>query len=196
MLPAPARIATAPRANSRPSCKPAVPPPPVTGAMVGNDVLGDGDGDGLGLGLGLALGEGDGLDEGDVEVLADVLVLALVGEVDVDEKAAVAEPPDGVNIDNGVDPDEQAETPTAPSRIKAPQPMAVSLTLRLTLGAGPAIAARTFIEPPSCGAFSLFPAAETGAGKEAWPSGGCAGDHNAKPRGPHKRGMARSTSQY
>ena len=90
-----------------------------------------------------------------------VLVLALVAEVDVDETVAVAvavaEPPDGVNTDNGVDPDEQAETPTAPSRIKAPQPTAVSLTprltLRLTLRAGPAVAARTFIEPPSCGAF-------------------------------------------
>lgn len=151
MLPAPARIAAAPMANSRPSCRPAVPPPPVTGAPVGYDVLGDGDG--LGLGLGLGLGEVDGLAEGDVEVLAEVLVLALVEEVDVDETVAVAEPPDGVNTDDGVDPDEQAETPTAPRRIKAPQPTAVSLTPRLTLRAGPAIAARTFIEPPSCGAF-------------------------------------------
>jgi len=163
MLPAPARIAAAPMANSRPSCRPAVPPPPVTGASVGYDVVGDGDG--LGLGLGLALGEADGLAEGDVEELAEVLVLvlvlvlalvlALVEEVDVEETVAVAvaEPPDGVNTDDGVDPDEQAETPTAPSRIKAPQPTAVSLTLRLTLRAGPAIAARTFIEPPSCGAF-------------------------------------------
>ena len=133
----------------------------MTGAPVGYDVLGDGDG--LGLGLGLALGEADGLAEGDVEVLAValvlvlVLVLALMEEVDVDETVAVAvavaEPPDGVNTDDGVDPDEQAETPTAPSRIKAPQPTAVSLTPRLTLRAGPAIAARTFIEPPSCGAF-------------------------------------------
>ncbi len=193
MLPAPARIAAAPRANSRPSCKPAVPPPPVTGASVGYDVLGDGDGDGLGLGLGLALGEADGLDEGDVDSLADVLVLALAEEVDVDVTVAVAV---GVNIDDGVEPDEQAETPTAPSRIKAPQPTAVSLTPRLTLRAGPAIAARTFIEPPSCGAFSLFPAVETGARKKAWPASGCAGDHNAKPRGRTKRGMARSTSQY
>ncbi len=196
MLPAPARIAAAPMANSRPSCRPAVPPPPVTGAPVGYDVLGDGDGDGLGLGLGLGLGEVDGLAEGDVEVLAEVLVLALVEEVDVDETVAVAEPPDGVNTDDGVDPDEQAETPTAPRRIKAPQPTAVSLTPRLTLRAGPAIAARTFIEPPSCGAFSLFPAAETGPRRKAWPASGCAGDHNAKPGGRHKRGMARSTAQY
>ena len=157
MVPAPARIAAAPRTNSRPSCKPAVPPPPVTGAPVGNEELGDGDG--LGLGLGLALELGDGLVEADVdelaEVLAEVLAVALVlalveeVEVDVDETVALTEPPDGVNTDDGVEPDEQAETPAAPRRTKPPQPRAVSLPLR----AGSAIAARTFIEPPSCGAF-------------------------------------------
>jgi len=170
MVPAPARIAAAPKTNSRPSCKPAVPPPPVTGASAGNEELGDGDG--RGLGLGLALRDGDGLAEEDVdepaevlaEVLAVALVLALVEEVlvlalveevevdvdvDVDETVALTEPPDGVNTDDGVDPLEQAETPAAPRRIKAPQPTAASLTLT----AGSAIAARTFIEPPSCGAF-------------------------------------------
>src|SRR5216684_6336256 len=35
MLPAPARIAAAPSPNSRASCNPAVPPPPVGGAAVG-----------------------------------------------------------------------------------------------------------------------------------------------------------------
>lgn len=151
MVPAPARIAAAPRTNSRLSCKPAVPPPPVTGASVGNEELGDGVGLGLGLGLGLALG--DGLVEADVDELAEVLavalVLALVEDVDVDETVALTEPPDGVNIDDGVEPDEQAETPAEPRRIKPPQPTAVSRPLR----AGSAIAARTFIEPPSCGAF-------------------------------------------
>jgi hypothetical protein len=153
MVPAPARIAAAPRTNSRPSCRPAVPPPPVTGASVGNEELGDG----VGLGLGLGLGLGDGLVEADVDELAEVLaevlavalVLALVEDVDVDETVALTEPPDGVNTDDGVEPDEQAETPAAPRRIKPPQPTAVSLPLR----AGSAIAARTFIEPPSCGAF-------------------------------------------
>jgi hypothetical protein len=149
MVPAPARIAAAPRTNSRPSCKPAVPPPPVTGASVGNEELGDG----VGLGLGLGLGLGDGLVEADVDELAEVLavslVLALVEDVDVDETVALPEPPDGVNTDDGVEPDEQAETPAAPRRIKPPQPTAVSLPLR----AGSAIAARTFIEVPSCGAF-------------------------------------------
>lgn len=58
MLPAPARIASTPRQNSRTSWKPAVPPPPVPGAALGNELadgLGDGDGDGLGLGV-VALG--------------------------------------------------------------------------------------------------------------------------------------------
>src|SRR6266849_31398 len=35
MVPAPARIAAAPTTKSRPSCRPAVPPPPVTGAALG-----------------------------------------------------------------------------------------------------------------------------------------------------------------
>ena len=51
MPPVPARIARTPRQNSRRSWNPAVPPPPVPGAPVGND-LADGlrDGDGLGDG--------------------------------------------------------------------------------------------------------------------------------------------------
>ena len=56
MVPAPATIAAAPRTNSRPSCRPAVPPPPVTGASVGNEELGDGVGLGLGWGWGWGWG--------------------------------------------------------------------------------------------------------------------------------------------
>ena len=56
MPPAPARIASTPRQNSRTSWKPAVPPPPVPGAALGNELAeGLGDGDGLGLGV-VALG--------------------------------------------------------------------------------------------------------------------------------------------
>jgi hypothetical protein len=168
----------------------------VTGASVGNEELGDGDGLGLGLGLGL----GDGLVEGDVdelaevlaEVLAEALVLSLVEEVEVavDETVAVTEPPDGVNIEDGVEPDEQAETPAAPRRIKPPQPTAVSRPLR----AGSAIAARTFIEPPSCGAFPSSrprkPAREGKRGRPVaaqattmlWPTGGTNGEWRAQQR--------------
>jgi len=60
MLPAPARIASRPRQNGRTCWNPAVPPPPVPGAALGNELadgLGDGLGDGDGLGLGVvALG--------------------------------------------------------------------------------------------------------------------------------------------
>jgi hypothetical protein len=56
MLPAPARIASTPRQNSRTCWNPAVPPPPVPGAALGNERAdGLGDGDGLGLGV-VALG--------------------------------------------------------------------------------------------------------------------------------------------
>ncbi len=56
MLPAPARIASTPRQNSRRSWNPAVPPPPVPGAALGNELAdGLGDGDGLGLAV-VALG--------------------------------------------------------------------------------------------------------------------------------------------
>jgi hypothetical protein len=58
MPPAPARIASTPRQNSRTSWNPAVPPPPVAGGAAGNE-LADGLGDdGLGLrvvALGVAL---------------------------------------------------------------------------------------------------------------------------------------------
>ena len=53
MLPAPARIASTPRQNSRTCWNPAVPPPPVPGAGVGK-VSADGLADGGGLGLGAA----------------------------------------------------------------------------------------------------------------------------------------------
>jgi hypothetical protein len=56
MLPAPARIASTPRQNSRTCWNPAVPPPPVPGAALGNERADElGDGDGLGLGV-VALG--------------------------------------------------------------------------------------------------------------------------------------------
>jgi hypothetical protein len=50
MPPAPAKIASTPRQNSRRCWNPAVPPPPVPGAAAGNE-LSDGLGDGLGLGV-------------------------------------------------------------------------------------------------------------------------------------------------
>ena len=40
-------MAAPPRAKMMPSCRPAVPPPPVAGAPVGKNVVVVGDGDGL-----------------------------------------------------------------------------------------------------------------------------------------------------
>jgi hypothetical protein len=73
MLPAPARIASAPRPKSGASWNPAVPPPPVAGAAVGNglaDRLGVADGRGVAEWCGVADGRGV------ADRLADGLALA------------------------------------------------------------------------------------------------------------------------
>src|ERR1035441_3397266 len=67
MLPAPARIAATPSPKSRASWNPAVPPPPVGGAAVGN---------GLAAGLGVADGLAEGLAEG-LALALGVLPLAV-----------------------------------------------------------------------------------------------------------------------
>src|SRR6266700_2354365 len=132
MPPAPARIASTPRQNSRTCWNPAVPPPPVPGAAAGNelaDELGDG---GLGLGV-VALG---------VVVLGSVVlgavalgavVLGVLLEVVAlgvppAETAGVARPvPPGENEGGAVDaePDAQADTDAAASMAKAAQPRTV-----------------------------------------------------------------------
>src|SRR6266498_3705533 len=84
MLPAPARIAAPPRVTSRVSWNPAVPPPPVSGAVVGKAPA-----DRLGVGEGVA----DLL----AEALADALARLLGGvalAVPVDRPVGVAVPVD------------------------------------------------------------------------------------------------------
>lgn len=118
MPPAPARIASTPRQNSRMSWNPAVPPPPVPGAAVGNE-LADGLGDGDGLGLGV--------------VVLGVVVLGVLPEVvalgvPLAEIAGVAGPvPPGENEGGVVDgePDVQADTNAGASTAKAAQPRTV-----------------------------------------------------------------------
>jgi hypothetical protein len=116
MLPAPARIAAPPRPKSRASWNPAVPPPPVAGAAVGN---------GLADGLGVA----DGLAE---ELALALGVMALA--VPLDKIVGVAErvPPgeNEVGVAEGEDA-VQAETDTEASMVKVAQPMAVDLALSL-----------------------------------------------------------------
>jgi hypothetical protein len=155
MLPAPTSIAAAPSPKSRASWNPAVPPPPVAGAAVGNglaDRLGDADrpGDAEGRGEADRLGEADWVGEtggrDDVEGL--VLALGVVAlAVPLGRFVGVAEPvapgENVVGVAEGEDP-VQAETDADASMVKAAQPTVVSLTLNPV----PAMIARTFMRPP------------------------------------------------
>jgi hypothetical protein len=96
------------------SWSPAVPPPPVAGAAVGN-----------GLAAWVGVGDGDG--EGDGEGLADALAgaFALTEALAVSLGLAVGVPeifPPGENEDaaEGVDELEQAETVAKASRVMVP----------------------------------------------------------------------------
>src|SRR5215470_13693934 len=155
MPPAPTRIASTPRQNSRTCWNPAVPPPPVPGAAAGNepaDGLGDldglGDGDGLGLGV-EALGMGVlgvgvlgvgvlgvgvlGVGVLGVGVLGvGVLGVGVLG-VPVAEIVGVAGlVPPGENEGGVVDgePPVQADTDATPSMARAAQPRTVPIKRR------------------------------------------------------------------
>jgi hypothetical protein len=129
MLPAPARIAAMPNPKSRECWNPAVPPPPVAGAAVGN---------GLGVAEGLGVGLGDGAAVG--------LTLGL-GVVPLGRVVGVGEPVAPGEMGGGDAPgeDEQAETVAEASMAKVAQPATVNLarwlvpfitgTLRYAIGA-------------------------------------------------------------
>jgi hypothetical protein len=124
----PARIASTPRQNSRTSWNPAVPPPPVPGAAVGNELA-----DGLGDGDTLALGE---VVFGAVVLGAVVLGAVVLGvlpevaalDVPLAEIVGVAGPvPPGENEVGAVDgePAAQADTDKEASMAKAAPPRTV-----------------------------------------------------------------------
>lgn len=130
MPPAPAKIATTPRLNSRTSWNPAVPPPPVPGAAGGNEL-------GAWLGGGLAL-DGGALDAGALDAGALGAGVLGVGVLGVLEGVAVGVPlaePVGVagpvplaeNDGGGVggEPVEQADTDAVASMAKVAQPRTV-----------------------------------------------------------------------
>jgi hypothetical protein len=128
MNPAPARIASTPTHSSRTCWNPAVPPPPVAGAAVGNE-LADGLGDGLGLGLGVAV---PGVAAGDVAaggVVAGGVAVpgALAPGVALAETAGVAGPVPGENVGGvaGPEPDEHPDTDAAANTAQAAQPSTV-----------------------------------------------------------------------
>ena len=139
MLPAPATIAAPPRATSRGSWNPAVPPPPVAGAAAGTGLaaavcvtvpVGVGVGDAVSVDVGLALG-------------LSVGVAVLVADV---EGVGVAVPPGENDTDGpaeGVDP-EQAERVMEASNAMVPHPMMADLAL----SPGLALVVRTFMKPP------------------------------------------------
>jgi hypothetical protein len=149
MLPPPAAIAAAPSPSSRASWNPAVPPPPVGGAAVGN---------GVALSVVGGLYDADGLCVGDPVNVGSEDGVVLVPSLGVPAPAeslpeAVTE---GVVVLPGVDevePDVQPATATDARMVKAPQPM----TVRRTLSAAPAMVVRTFIKPSSCARQATVP---------------------------------------
>jgi hypothetical protein len=168
MLAAPASTAAPPRAKSRASWNPAVPPPPVAGAAVGSglaDGLGaadvgascvavcvtDGDSEALALSLAELLA-----------VLPDELAVLPDEIVDVGEADPAGE--NEVGTAEGVDP-AQAETAAEASMVMVLQPM----TANLALSHVPAMVVRTFMEPPHasgrCRSPFPVPAPETGSRK-------------------------------
>jgi len=191
-------MAAPPSTASPASWKPAVPPPPVTGASVGN-WLNEGLGGGLAEGSGLSLVDSAGLSEEPGLSLAEVLLLLAV--LVAEEVAPLAA---GENTDVGVVGDDvQAESATQPSMIVRPQPTAVSLT-RCAVHA---MAVRVFIEPPHALGNDHFPVADrrnrrrngnrvAGLWSLTAPAGQNAGDLNGKPRLRHKHAMARRLSEY
>jgi hypothetical protein len=153
MLPAPASIAAPPRAKSRVSRNPAVPPPPVAGAAVGSglaDGLGATDCAADGVSDGVSDGDPDGDPDGDSDAVSDglALVLAVALAVPLGEMVEVGEVvPAGENEgDPTVDVDvEQAETAAEVSMVMMPQPV----TVNIALSPVPAMVVRTFMEPPA-----------------------------------------------
>jgi hypothetical protein len=158
MPPAPASIAAIPIPRSRGSWNPAVPPPPVGGAAVGNGLavgLAVGEGVGLAVGLGvalgvrlgvalrvglgvvLALGLCDGLGDDDAELLGEPLSELLgVAEALVPGDDVGSAPDDALP--------EQAETAMEASMARMPQLTAVNLVRSPVLE----VTARPFTEPP------------------------------------------------
>ncbi len=182
MLAAPASTAAPPRAKSRVSWNPAVPPPPVAGAAAGSRLA-----DGLGVAEGLALTLAELLDEE-----AGVGEVGFAGENEVGT-------PEGVDPAEGVDPPVQAETAAEASMVMVLQPM----TANLALSPVPAMPVRIFMEPPHAsrevaapfpgpGTRTRPPEAQTRpgrcrAGRRQIPENG--DGHKGKAHGRHRHAM-------
>jgi hypothetical protein len=191
-------MAAPPSTASPASWNPAVPPPPVTGAAVGNG-LDEGLGDGLGEGVALGLTDTDGRAEALVLTLAEELARLPLLAVPLAEALRLDEPLTvGENTDGGVEvpADVQAESATQASTVIRPQPTAVSLT-RCAVHT---MAVRAFIEPPHAPGNDHFPAAgrrnRRRKGNRVNSSGENTDEHNVKPWPRHKRAMACPPREY
>ena len=200
-------MAAPPSTASPASWKPAVPPPPVTGASVGIG-LGEGLGNGLSEGEALSLADSDGL----VEELSLAGELAVVLSEEPAEGDKTVTDEEGLPDDEALPDDEglpdgvQAESATQASIVR-PQPTAVSLT-RCAVHA---IAVRALIGPPHTPGNDHFPVAgrrnRRRKGKRVavlWPLTVPAEEllrrkrrhHNGKPRLRHKHAMACPPPKY
>jgi hypothetical protein len=180
-------MAAPPSTASPASSKPAVPPPPVTGAG-GYEVyagLGEGGGavEGVWLGVGLALGE----------------PLSLAEPLALGEKPVI----EAVGVEVVVVPvvlAVHAESATQVSTVIRPQPMAAGLS-RCALDA---MAVRAPIEPPRALGNHHFPMASRQTARAAFAGdrpgeellGENTSDHNGKPRLRREPTMARPPSEY
>jgi hypothetical protein len=210
MLPAPDRIAAAPRPKSKVCWNPAVPPPPVAGAAVGTglaDRLGVADFDAAGLGVadfdaaGLAVA--DRLPEGWAVGLA-LVVGAVPPVARVGRPVGVAEPvPPGENVAGvaeGEDP-VQAETVAEANMVTVAQPA----TVNLALSPFPRMVVRILIGPPQASGRWRARFADWSSEREtrAQPPrrpGGPKADpgnrHKGKAHGRHRHAMAYSSLKY
>ena len=202
MLAAPASTAAPPRAKSRVSWNPAVPPPPVAGGTVGSGLA-----EGLGVADFGAVCVAVGVTDGDPAPLADGLALALaLAELlavllavlaDVGEVGPAGE--NEVGTAEGVDP-VQAETAAEASMVMVLQPM----TANLALSPVPAMVVRTFMEPPHASPAGGGPVSgsrhEKPAPEAKTRPGRCRADrrqipgngdsHKGKAHGRHRHAMA------
>ena len=190
MLPAPARMAAAPRPSSGPSWNPAVPPPPVAGAAVTG---------------GLPDRRGGGA-AAEVDAAAEVVAPApgeMVLAVPLGEVPAVVElAPEGDNEDGvaeGKDPEgrdpEHAETDREASMATVAQPTRVRLAVRLV----PVLIVRigTDLLMPGPGGGHVFPVPVSGGKSRAAQEGPArARSHNGKAHMRHRQVMAVSSLEY
>jgi hypothetical protein len=189
MLPAPARMAAAPRPSSGPSWNPAVPPPPVAGAAVTGG-LPDRRG-------GAAAAEVDAA-EAVAPALGEMVLAVLLGEA----PAVVVVAPEGDNEDGvaeGKDPEgrdpEHAETDRDASMATVAQPTTVRLAVRLV----PVMIVRIFTDllmPGQDGGYVFPVPVSEGNSRVAQEGPARAGRHKGKAHMRRRQVMAVSSLEY